>query len=1433
MSGNHGFGILGTALSNTNYSASNAGTITGGKSASTVSISNGGNITTGNASNAGDSGITGIAKSLATGTNTAGGAAAARGGVATATVSINNANSVTTAGGFSGAFGIDGSSDANANAYGNTATGGAASATTSILNSGTLNTSGGGIFGQATEYAEAFGSTATPATGKSYGGTGGVAPATVSISNSGNMTSLFGIGGYAKAGAGAIGFVAKGGTATATTTVSNTGNLVTHYTGVYGSAVALTDAFGSGSKGSKAYGGTSTATVTISNTGNITAGKGGPVFADGIYGNSFASASGGLIVIPIIPGVPSTLFPIIVPTYTATGGTATATTSISNSGSLNVKPADIGEGIYGGARAFADAFANYGTKGSVATGGTAVATTSISNSNAIYNSHGSSLRGQSNASTNAYGYKSVAGTSTASTTIYNSGSLESLHYTGIHGESYANANAYGNTTAAKGLGTGGTASAAVLITNVAAGTIQAGNGGFYASGMVAQSGARANGNGYVGKGGTATATTSITNAASVSSFQANGIIGGSYASAVGFSPTFLTTALNGAGTGGTATATTSISNSGLIYSHTLFHDGIGGFSFANASGVGFTGTGGTATATTNISNSGSVNGDAAILGVAIAIAGGYGAFAVEPGKGVGGTAKATTTIFNSGNLYGIVGDGIDGFSLARADGFGTIAVGGTATAITSVSNTGNIYSDGFGITGTAISHASAHGSYGIAGSAKGGTDTATVTISNTGNIASYFAGGIVGYASAYANGDGKGGLGGTATATTTISNTGAILGTIVNGNYYGNTLAGIFGSTSANANGYKTGGTAVATTLIVNTGSIKTYGEYAPGIYATSFASADPNTSGNSTGGTATATTSVTNGGSIITLLRGSPGIDASSEADATAHKGGTATATTTVTNSNTITTVGGNWSRPSGNSSLVVPVGVGSGGTIASNHSPFWILELEGSPGIIAGSEAFSSGSATAKTLVTNLASGAIFTEGPVSPGIFAYSLAVVDPTTPSSAYASTTVNNAAPITTLSWGSDGILARSAAYGAGFSTDAKAVTTVSNGGAITTYGGHSAGIYAYSFAASDPTAITTVTNTGNITTFGHRSDGIVAGAAVFGGLGNAAVASTTVSNSGAILTSGRHSPGIYAFAIATSATNSATATVVVSNSGSVITTGSHSAAVATYAFAGATNPTSTNASITIVNTATGVIAAYHGFYQFGYHAITAGGAKATPRSAHAGPIHGNVQLAAFNNVFNNTATGLWAMQGNSNFGGKGSVVNNAGTVTSFLPGSYQNSPDPGTRRQVFSTVTLYGLEMFNNSGLVTMVDGSPNDRIVITGPTSLAGNKVYFNGTGNSTLAVDASLGGPPLRLRLRPWRLWRRACLIGRRVADRNGRVEGLRDRRHQRRRQRRLSEPAWCVQPGRHSGCGVERRRQRRADVAHGCRGHDQRSGELGQQL
>ena len=127
--------------------------------------------------------------------------------------------------------------------------------------------------------------------------------------------------------------------------------------------MALTDAVGGAGKGGSATGGTSRATVTISNTGNITAGTNANSFAHGIYGNSFASASGGVLVIPTTPNVPSTLIPIVIPAYTATGGTATATTSISNSGNLNVKPTDTGEGIYGGARAFADAFANYGTKG--------------------------------------------------------------------------------------------------------------------------------------------------------------------------------------------------------------------------------------------------------------------------------------------------------------------------------------------------------------------------------------------------------------------------------------------------------------------------------------------------------------------------------------------------------------------------------------------------------------------------------------------------------------------------------------------------------------------------------------------------------------------------------------------------------------------------------------------------------------------------------------------------------------------------------------------------------------------------------------------------------------------------------------------------------------------------------------------------------------
>ena len=542
------------------------------------------------------------------------------------------------------------------------------------------------------------------------------------------------------------------------------------------------------------------------------------------YGNSFASASGGVIVIPIFGTGPNSLFPIFYAAYTAKGGTATATTTISNAGNVTVKGRRT-EGIYAGSTAFA--YANAITsKGGNATGGTATATTTVTNTGSVYNEHGSSIKAVSYANAKAHGYVAKGGTATAQTTVSNSGYLLSYHYTAIHAESYAKADGSGNSTgtlpgpAAKGSGTGGTASATVLITNI--GNVQAGNGGTYASGIVGTSGARAVGSGYTAKGGVATALTSITNGGNVSSFNDFGIVGYAGADANAFGNK---TDGKGVAHAGLASATVSITNTGAIMANTdNGPSGIYGYSHAKAVAAGFHAYGGTATAVTTIYNSATITGDAAIHGFAKANAGAYGGSNVEPGKAVGGTATATTTISNaaSGTIHSY-GKGIVGGSRAKAEAHGRQAKGGTATALTLIHNAATIYSSETGIDGNATAAASAHGNYSLGSYGKGGTATATLSILNTGNI-SAGGDGIFGFSGAFANGHGLGGTGGTATATTLISNTGIIL----------SQYAGIAGSSLAEANGdgdgtAGKGGTATATTTILNgNNSIKTYGTTRP-----------------------------------------------------------------------------------------------------------------------------------------------------------------------------------------------------------------------------------------------------------------------------------------------------------------------------------------------------------------------------------------------------------------------------------------------------------------------------------------------------------------------------------------------------------------------------------------------------------------------------
>ena len=125
-----------------------------------------------------------------------------------------------------------------------------------------------------------------------------------------------------------------------------------------------------------------------------------------------------------------------------------------------------------------------------------------------------------------------------------------------------------------------------------------------------------------------------------------------------------------------------------------------------------------------------------------------------------------------------------------------------------------------------------------------------------------------------------------------------------------------------------------------------------------------------------------------------------------------------------------------------------------------------------------------------------------------------------------------------------------------------------------------------------------------------------------------------------------------------------------------------------------------------------------------------------------GYIHGNVKLSNFGDTFNNMATGTWVMAGNSYFNNGVDVVNNQGLVKMDSGAAqWTYSPDPATLGEPIRVITLNSLEVFNNEGgMLSMVNGLANDRIVITGPSSVPGGKVYFNGSGNSTLAIDALL---------------------------------------------------------------------------------------------
>ena len=142
-------------------------------------------------------------------------------------------------------------------------------------------------------------------------------------------------------------------------------------------------------------------------------------------------------------------------------------------------------------------------------------------------------------------------------------------------------------------------------------------------------------------------------------------------------------------------------------------------------------------------------------------------------------------------------------------------------------------------------------------------------------------------------------------------------------------------------------------------------------------------------------------------------------------------------------------------------------------------------------------------------------------------------------------------------------------------------------------------------------------------------------------------------------------------------------------------------------FAGIYAATDGDSDITIVNT--GSISAVSGL------AIdTEGGAT---EIVNEGLIIGRVDLTEEDDSFDNSGT--FEARGESDFGDGEDVFSNSGTVHALGETSFVN------------------LEVFENAGLISMVDGNPRDVFTIDPPGG-----VSFNALSGSQLAVDAKLGG-------------------------------------------------------------------------------------------
>ena len=309
-----------------------------------------------------------------------------------------------------------------------------------------------------------------------------------------------------------------------------------------------------------------------------------------------------------------------------------------------------------------------------------------------------------------------------------------------------------------------------------------------------------------------------------------------------------------------------------------------------------------------------------------------------------------------------------------------------------------------------------------------------------------------------------------------------------------------------------------------------------------------------------------------------------------------------------------------------------------------------------------------------------------------------------------------------------------------------------NSGGIATSAGYADGISGYTYGNNSDLSIV---NSGDISTRGLEAEGVFVTT-----IGRNA--SLSVVNSGTISTRGRYAEGINAV---TYGTNS---DLHIVNSGDIETTGFLSDGI----FAETFGPSS---PLAIHNS--GSIRA-EGILGYGIHAHTYGG-NSPIEIENSGDIFGSTVGISAYSATSTMVVNSGSLSAGSDLAidtqGASTTIHNTGLITGFVdltdssdtfvnhtggefiatdtaPSDFGGGTDlfrnvaGGTLRAASDgtngeRTSFVGLERFENRGLITMVDGRDNDVFRIS--NTPGGTDLTFVGSGDSTLAVDAFLGGP------------------------------------------------------------------------------------------